>query len=219
MNKNRIYRLVPYIGVGLLLLVSVVIVFAIKDFLDTPKKNKKMVQMISIVAPPPPPPPKLEKPPEPKMEEKVEIDEPKEAEPDMPDQLADDLPPAGDMLGLDADGAAGGDAFGLMARKGGRGLLAGLSAQSERNQYGSRMKSYFEECLYENETVRTDGYEVKIKVRLDGKGKIIQHELLGTSGDTAIDSALNNSIDKCRQLPEVPPENVNYISWRLVSRI
>ncbi|HAZ42809.1 MAG TPA: TonB-dependent receptor, partial [Methylococcaceae bacterium] len=34
-------------------------------------------------------------------------------------------PPPGENLGVDADGAAGGDSFGLVGKKGGSGFLGG----------------------------------------------------------------------------------------------
>ncbi|MEQ8663662.1 MAG: TonB-dependent receptor, partial [Gammaproteobacteria bacterium] len=88
------------------------------------------VQQISIVQPPPPPPPppQVEEPPPPEMEE-VEVPEP-EPEPIADDAPADE-PLPGDDLGLDADGVAGADGFGLKARKGGRALIGG----GDRNKW------------------------------------------------------------------------------------
>src|SRR5688500_11671398 len=60
---------------------------------------------------PPPPPP----PPEEKIEEPLEQETPEEAPPDESQ--------APEQLGLDAEGVAGGDSFGLAARKGGRDLV------------------------------------------------------------------------------------------------
>jgi len=53
------------------------------------------------------------------VQEKIEEPEPEPEEPlpDVPDEK-----PAGDT-GLDAEGTAGSDAFGLVGRKGGKGLL------------------------------------------------------------------------------------------------
>ncbi|WP_052700215.1 hypothetical protein [Methylocucumis oryzae] len=84
----------------------------------------------------PPPPPKVEKPPEPEVKNEVEQPEPEPEEP-LPD-VADE-PPPGD-LGLDAEGTAGSDGFGLAARKGGRGLLGGGGGGDPYAWYGGLIK-------------------------------------------------------------------------------
>src|SRR5262245_757872 len=77
---------------------------------------KKLVQEIKVIRPPPPE--ELPPPPPPPPEEEVDLNEP---EP-QPDPVASNEPPPGN-LGLDAEGSAGSDGFGLMGRKGGRDLL------------------------------------------------------------------------------------------------
>jgi len=96
---------------------------------DEESKAKSRVAAVSLLKPPPPmrekpPPPLKEKPPEPEVKKETieairEAPRPEEAR----NEKADDKP-AGDQLGLDAQGGAGSDSFGLVGRKGGRDLLS-----------------------------------------------------------------------------------------------
>jgi len=79
--------------------------------------SKKVAQEIHIIRPPPPP--DLPPPPPPPPDEKVDVPDPQE----KPDPTPSNDPPPGEQLGLDAEGTAGGDAFGLVGNKGGRGLV------------------------------------------------------------------------------------------------
>src|ERR1700722_13074285 len=106
--------------------VVVVLVFVggvlfIRSFLGGAKggQQPKVVQEVHLIRPPPPPPPEEKPPPPPPPEEKVITPQ---AQP-KPDPTPDNHPPPSQNLGLDAEGGAGGDAFGLVGNKGGRDLL------------------------------------------------------------------------------------------------
>src|SRR5689334_3282657 len=106
--------------VTVLAVVGVGLFFLIRHFVkQEAPATKKVVQEIRVIRPPPPPP-ETPPPPPPPPEEKVDLKEP---EPE-PDPTPTNEPPPGEQLGLDADGSAGSDGFGLAARKGGRDLLA-----------------------------------------------------------------------------------------------
>ena len=82
-----------------------------------PERQVQTVQMIRLPPPPPPPPDQPPPPPPEKTEEQLPKDEPEPA--------PDDEPPPPAQLGIDAEGSAGGDAFGLAARRGGSDLVGG----------------------------------------------------------------------------------------------
>ena len=65
-------------------------------------QTKKLVQQVQIIRPTPPDTPPPPPPPEP---EEVDVPEPEAPEP----EAAADEPPAGEQLGLDAEGVAGAD--------------------------------------------------------------------------------------------------------------
>ena len=74
---------------------------------------------MQVFRPPPPPPPKIEEPPPPPPPEEVKLPDPE------PVADAPDVPDMPGPLGLDADGVAGSDAFGLVGRHGGNDLIGG----------------------------------------------------------------------------------------------
>ena len=198
-------------GAGLL-------VYLIQDWLaGAPPKPKQTVQQISLVKPPPPPPPpKIEKPPPPKMKEEVEVPEPEAVPEDLPEMPSDE-PPAGDLLGLDAEGGAGGDAFGLIGRKGGRGLL---SDGRRVGWYAGILKEHILDTLSATPGVRDRGYSVTVKVWIDDSGRIQNYEILSSSGDSDTDEALRIAFSSMASLSEPPPEDMPQpVRLRVTSRI
>ena len=104
-------RALPGIAIAsaLFVMTAGVVAFATKYLSQDAKPQKKVVQVQLFR--PPPPPPKIEEPPPP-VEEEVKLPDPE------PVADAPDVPDMPGPLGLDADGVAGSDAFGLMGRKG-----------------------------------------------------------------------------------------------------
>lgn len=71
-----------------------------------------IIDEVHLIRPPPPPP--VTPPPPPPPEEKAEVHEPQQ-----PDQKPSNEPPPSQQLGLDTQGGAGSDAFGLVGNQGG----------------------------------------------------------------------------------------------------
>ncbi|RNC68998.1 MAG: TonB C-terminal domain-containing protein, partial [Desulfuromonadales bacterium] len=92
-----------------------------------PRKNK--ITTVSLVKPPeqkeklpePEPPKEL---PKPQQIDTPTMDQPQDA-PQQANDAPDDGPPAGSDLGVDAEGGAGSDGFGLVGKKGGRAITLG----------------------------------------------------------------------------------------------
>src|SRR5271170_3005445 len=102
----------PLAGGGALVLALVVgLVWWIHRFrLTSNDRPVRMVQNIMVIRPPPPPPEDTPPPPPPeKVDEQIPQNE--------PDPTPDNTPAPAADLGLDADGSAAGDSFGLAARK------------------------------------------------------------------------------------------------------
>jgi periplasmic protein TonB len=196
------------VGLGVLSLIS--------RFLNAePVGLKKQVHTITLLKPPPPPPPppKIEKPPEPEVKEKLDLPEPEQLE-DLPDQA--DEAPAGDLLGLDAEGGAGGDAFGLIGRKGGRGLLSG----DPFLVYASQLQKRIEDALLDTDTIRKKSYSVVARIWVAPDGSIRRAELSSSSGDDVIDGKLVDVINRLQALAEAPPEGMPQpIKLRITSRL
>lgn len=179
----------------------------------TAAPHQPRVQQISIVLPPPPPPPP------PRMEEpEPELEEMKLEEPD-PVPLADDSAEAPQELGLDADGVAGSDGFGLKARKGGRGLLGSGDPHA---WYAGVLQRELQTLLSNNETVRGLGeYAVVISLSLSDDGHIENSQLLSGTNNPELDAALRRALAAGVLLSrQAPPDDLPQpIRLRITSRI
>lgn len=203
---------------GLVLLAG--IAYVVKVIIDLssekPVKHEKKIQTIDLVKPPPPPPPppKVEPPPpEPEMEKLNEPEPEPEPIPDVPDQQ-----PAGDT-GLDAEGTAGTDAFGLAAKKGGRGLLGGGGGDPNVIYAGSIKESLLD-ILSEHDELRSKSYSAVIKVWLNTDGTVTKFELSRGSNDAEIDKLLNKLVSKFKKAKDAPPPGlVQPIKLKISSRI
>jgi len=191
-----------FAGVALVAAVGIGMVLAIQNFLaNKPPATQKKVQMISLLKPPPPPPP-VEKPPPPELKQEVKVPEPKEPEPlpDVPDE-----PPPG-PLGMDADGTGAGDSFGLVGRKGGRGLLNG--AGDPAMYYASQLQRRIEDMFAEHQETRRKAYSVVAGIWVGKDGHILRVELDGSTGDSRMDELLKKTIEQIQALAVAPPPDM-----------
>lgn len=174
---------------------------------------KKTIQQVQIIRPPPPPP-EVEPPPPPEPEE-VDVPEP-EPEPEVAES---DEPPPGDQLGLDADGVAGSDAFGLAARKGGRDLLASGS-DGRFAWYGNLVKNDIMERLAEVKEIRQDRYSIVVRLWLAPDGRVQEFRLATSTGDPELDRQLLAALASLGRISETPPPGLPQpVRVRIVSRI
>ena len=215
-------RLPVLLGIAFSLLIMLGVYF-LKDKFHKPPQAKKVVQQITMIQPPPPPPPPPpeQKPPEPEVkEEKIEEPEPEQEPEPAPEESNE--PPAAE-LGLDADGSAGADGFGLAARKGGKSILGG-SGGSTILWYGGQIKRLFEDelqnLLADTEAMKTN-YAVVINVWVGPDGRITKSELATGSGKPEVDKSITLALPKLHLgLGKAPPENMPQpIKIRLTSRI
>ncbi len=197
-DESKIKKWLPRAGAAVVVLViSGVSVALIRSMSGTSAPQQPLIQQISIVMPPPPPPP----PPqieEPEIEE-LELEEP-EPEPLVDDTAAE---PPGAELGLDADGVAGGDAFGLLAKKGGRGLLGG----GEPNAwYAGILQRELQKRLSDDDSIRGLGaYSVVIKISLSKDGFIEDSQLVSGSNNSKLDAALRTALSAGVKFSREPP--------------
>jgi protein TonB len=223
-QKNLWLRRLPLLIGAVLSLALAVGVYLLKDLFQKPPSTKRTVQQITVLQPPPPPPPPPEvKPPPPEVkEEKIEEPEPEpEKEPEPAPEEAQE--PPGDQLGVDGDGAAGSDAFGLAARKGGRSLLGG-TAGSTILWYGGQIKRGLEDELHPllaDTQARKNSYAVTLDIWIGPDGRVSRVELSGGSGRPEVDQAIRAALPRLRlSLQKPPPENMPQpVRIRLTSRI
>ncbi len=220
-NKNAWLRRLPVIVGIVFCLLILLAVYLLKDKFQKSPQTKKVVQQVTMIQPPPPPPPPEQKPPEPEVEEaKIEEPEPEQEPEPAPEESNE--PPA-EELGLDADGSAGADGFGLAARKGGRSILGG-SGGSTILWYGGQIKRLVENelqnLLSDTEAMKT-GYVVVVSVWVGQDGRVSRSELSSGSGKPDVDEALRAALPKLRlSLEKPPPENMPQpVKIRLTSRV
>ncbi len=211
-------RLPVVLGVLFVVFVGIGTTLMIRNFMESnPHAPEKKIQQITLVKPPPPPPPppEVEKPPEQKVEqEEVDIPEPEPME-EIPDP--GEAPPAGDLLGLDAEGGAGSDGFGLIGRKGGRGLLAG--AGDPYVMYASRLQNAIEDALAQVDELRSFAYSVKADVWVDAAGQVTRVRLVTSTGRKEMDKKMIATIRGIVFDAEMPQGLRQPIRYRLSSRI
>lgn len=217
MSAKKTWRayLPTIIGVLLAITLGGYVVKVIMDFIDQkPVKAERKIQPITLLKPPPPPPPppKVEKPPEPEIEKIEELETESEPMPDTPDEA-----PARD-LGLDAEGTAGSDGFGLAARKGGTGLFGG--GGNPYAWYGGIVKNQLVTLLSDRDELRRKGYTAIVKIWLKTDGSVDRIELSRGSNDAEIDDILTRTLNKLTRVAEAPPPGMQQpIKLKITSRI
>ncbi|MGQ9861612.1 MAG: energy transducer TonB [Thiobacillaceae bacterium] len=209
-------RLPALVGGLFMLLFTAGVVLMVQSFIEKgDKPERPRVQHISLVKPPPPSEPP--KPPEPeKLEEQqnreeVKLEEAQPAPEQAQDQAEDDGPPRGVQLGVDAEGVAGGDAFGLAARKGGRDITTlgtGGGGGDRQAWYARQIARHFEEGLRRAKGLNGNAYNVLLNVWFDDAGRVRQVRLALGSGDVEVDRLIQEEIHNLPPLRESLPEDL-----------
>ncbi len=210
-DRQRYARYVPLLGgAAVVLVVVLALVWLIRGMDGKPDGPKRQTaQVVQIVRPPPPPP---DQPPPPPPEEKIE--EPLPQDTPEPEQAPEQ---SSEQLGLDADGAAGADGFGLAARRGGRDLVG--SGTGAFVWYTSMLKDAILDSLSADERIRKGSYQVTVRVWLANDGRIERIRLAGSSGNRDLDSAIEQALGRVARVREAPPlEMPQPVTLRIVSR-
>jgi TonB family protein len=212
--------LVPGV-IGLVFLVA--IGFLVKVMLtDVGPRKKEQIATVTLIKPPPPE--VKEKPPEPEIQKeapKETIVAPTEAPQNQAqDQPQDDGPPAGSDLGVDGEGGAGSDAFGLVGKKGGRAITlgggggGGLNRLSLLTKYGGYTQKLQEEIkkrvrttLDQNGGIPQGKLQAVVKITLDAGGRVVRFKLVGSSGNDKMDEAVRMTLSSLK-MSEPPPEGM-----------
>ena len=134
----------------------------------------------------------------------------------------DDGPPVGNDLGVDAEGGSGSDSFGLVGRKGGRGITTivgggeggGGGKLSLFAKYGWYTRKIQDEVRAEvkRRLDREGGYpkgklQTVVRVVVDDKGVVVASSIVTSSGLPKMDAAVIKSLEHMR-ISEAPPEGM-----------
>jgi outer membrane biosynthesis protein TonB len=184
------------------------------------QKKTPEVTMIKIVPPATPPPPPPPPPPQPRIQEQKMIEQtPIENEEPKPEEAP---APAAPSLGTNIQGTGGPDAFGLSGNS--RGTVLGgsggaRSAASRWGWYAGRVQNTVSDALRKNERTREASFRVEVRVWADLTGRIARAQLAGSTGDTALDEAIQRDVLMGLQLAEPPPDGMPMpIVMRLTAR-
>lgn len=211
----RRYRSLIITG-AVVVTLTAVLGYLLFDAIGTPvKSSQKVIQQVNIIRPEAPPP--EPEPPPPEIE-KEEIPEPEPEE-----QAEADQPPAGELLGLDADGVAGGDAFGLAALRGGRDLL-GAGDDQQYQWYARALTQEINDKLFERLSavrgLRRDRYSLLVRIWLARDGRVERFKLASSTGNSDLDRNLAAALESLDQVSEAPPDGLPQpVRLRIVSRI
>jgi protein TonB len=209
--------------VGLLVAGTVVwLLFNTKGGDSAPPARKVEAPIVRVQLPPPPPPPPPPKvqPPEQKLEEQPQMAEPElkpeEAKDEPP--KAKDEPPAG--LGTNIKGDGTGDGFGLSGS--GNGLFGRGSGQGNASKWGwyaGQVQSTVAEAMRRNPRTKSANLRVQIRIWPNTTGRITRAQLVGSTGDPALDNAITNDVLNGLQLQQPPPKEMPMpIVLRLTAR-
>jgi protein TonB len=170
-----------------------------------------VAQVIRIIRPPPPPP---DQPPPPPPPPKVEEQIPKETPDKTPDEPQPDV---NQQLGLDAQGSAGGDDFGLAARHGGSDLIG--SGSNPFGSYTSMVKEAILQILSDDQRVRKGSYSVVVRIWLARDGKVSRVALGQSSASRDQVTAIQQDLARVSRMAEAPPiEMPEPVTLRIVSK-
>ena len=200
--------------VGGLLLVLVLVSGAVWFIhgIVSKKDNKppRVVENVTLIRPPPPPD---EPPPPPPPPDKVEEPLPQDEPPPSPDNTPAPTP----QLGLDAEGSAGGDSFGLAARQGGSDITGTGGAVFA--WYTGKLKTAIADCLSEDDKLRGKKYTGGIKIWIEPDGRLKEVRASNGTGSREIDNEITAYLSaRCRFSDSPPLEMPQPVSLQIVSR-
>jgi len=178
-----------------------------------PKAPERRAEQLVMVQPlPPPPPPKVRPSPPPTqklppppatMEKQAAEVQPAETQP----KNADDPSPSALATGIQGDGP--GIGLASSGRGIGNGSLIGGGAGGGGSQwgiYGSQVQSTIAAALRANPKTRTAVFShLEVRIWPDATGRIKQVKLGGSTGNEALDDAIQNRVLSGLQLSEPPP--------------
>lgn len=181
------------------------------------QRRERAVQTVTLLKPPPPPPPEKpkEKPPEPEVKKEEIVEQKPEEKPQEQPQETKDQPPPGDRLGLDAEGGAGSDAFGLVANKGGASLIGGGGAGgSLMGRFGwyaaiiqNDLRRLLQEQMEKNGGIPEGNCKVALQIKLDDLGRVVSYRVVDSCGNHRVDEAINQVLQSAR-ISEPPPNDM-----------
>ncbi len=118
----------------------------------------------------------------------------------------------GDGAGLAGLGSGSGDGGGTIGGGGGK-------AGSKFGWYAGQVQSKITEALHSNPKTKNASLRIEVRIWPDSTGRITRAQLAGSTGDAALDGAIQNGVLTGLQLQEPPPAGMRLpIVLRLTAR-
>ncbi|MES2659599.1 MAG: TonB C-terminal domain-containing protein [Verrucomicrobiota bacterium] len=219
-RKRKDANPLPWVLLAVALIVGA-IWFVSRDSKSTRKTVKAEDTMIITLPPPPPPLPKVEPPPpkeEPPPEEEEEMiaQEPVPEDEPAPDDSPPE-PPAGPDLG---PGSAGGTGPSIGGGGGGNGnRIGGRRSASKYGWYAAKVQTSIREAMGRHPSTRSATISLQVRIWADSNGRITRAQLVGTSGNPAVDQSIRSQVLAGLQLPQAPPADMPMpINLRITGR-
>ena len=139
---------------------------------------------------------------------------PKDVPDPTPEQQPDQAPDQ--PLGVDAEGSAGGDAFGLAARSGGSDLIGGTGT-APFAWYTNRMRDTIKDRLSAAPCTKSAKGSLTTRIVLGADGRVKQIKLTTSTGNPQLDSCVEKVLDSITTMGDAPPATMpESVSLRLV---
>ena len=151
-------------------------------------KTTRAVQVVQVIRPPPP--------------EKTQEVLPKDVPDPTPEQQPDQAPDQ--PLGVDADGSAGGDAFGLAARHGGSDLIGGTGT-APFAWYTNRMRDTIKDHLAAAPCTKSAKGSLSTRILVGGDGRVKQIKLTTSTGNARVDECVDKALASITNIGDAPP--------------
>jgi protein TonB len=192
-------------GCGVAIIVVVMLSQVFSGHGSAPPLRKQEMVMVKTVTPPPPPPPPPTPPPQTEPKQQMVEQTPENEEKPVEEPV--DQSPA---LGSNIQGNGPPDAFGLRGHNNGflGGGGGGRSGGSRFGWYASEVIGTVGDALRQNPHTRGANFNLKVRIWSDDTGRVVRVKLAGTTGDPAVDDAIQNEILKGLQLKEPPPDGM-----------
>ena len=215
MSENR-NRWKWAMGVGMLVLSTSVAGYFVVSVLSGKSEKPRKAPKIALLTPPappppPPPPPKFEKKPDPPKEQKemkVEAPVPKPEAAPTPELKMDG--PAGDGPSAFAAGKVTNEDLSKLGTGKGTGTGGGdkTGLFNPYNNYANLLKGEMQRQLAKNGNLRRRRYAVEARVWVTTSGGLQRFELVGSTGDTDTDEAVQQALAALPGFTQGPPADM-----------
>jgi periplasmic protein TonB len=197
-------RKIAVIGTAILVVLAL-LAWGLSGLLGGKAKKPPTPPKITLLAPPPPPP-KFEKKPDPPKEQKeikIEQPVPKPTPPQPSPELKMDGP-AGNGPSAFAAGQITNDDLSKIGT--GNGERNGMF--NPFNNYANLLKGELQRYFSKNNALRRRHYTVEVRVWVAGGGEIKRFELIGSTGDSDTDEAIQQAMSSLSGFNQTPPANM-----------